>query len=185
MAIHELYIGGPATGNFSRAMFPAAPFVPAAAAFQAVKVSAHKGPTSYGLTRVLDTSDHAMGEFLRNTTLAAADVLGVALIPKDVVLKGFFYEVVTAAGVAMVVTPAMRNATDGTLPTINCNVVGKGYAQLGDTAWQTASGAIAGGADFYIADPDMLNLTLTTFTSIGSLELVITPIVDTLYNGRP
>lgn len=185
---HELYIGGPPTRNYSRAMFPAPPFVAAAAPFQQVKVSAHKGPSSYGLTRVIDTNDHAIAEFLRNTTMAQGDAIGAVLMPKNTYVKGVFYEVERVAGVAMTVTPALRGIAGGTLPAIDCNVLGKGFARFGAAAWQSASGAITDAGDgsaFYLADPAMLDLALTTFTEIGGLRLVLTPLVDTLYHGEP
>jgi len=186
--IHELYIGGPPTRNYSRAMLPAPLFNAAAAPFQAVKVAAHKNPTGFGLTRVLDTSNHAIGEFLRNNAVAQGDDIGAVLIPKNVIIEGFFYEVERVAGAAMVVTPTLRGVGGATLPTIDCNVLGKGYARLGAGAWQAASGALtdAGdGAAWFNADPAILNLALTTFTEMGDLRLVITPIVTTLYHGEP
>lgn len=185
MAIHEIYIGGPPTRNYSRAAFPAPPFVASAAPFQQVKVSAHKAPTAYGLTRVIDTRDHALSEFLRENVVAAGDSLGAILIPKNVVVKGFFFEVERAAGDAVTLTPAIRGLAGATLPDIDANVVGKGFAKLGGAAWQAASGAAAGD-DFYMADPGVLDLTLTTMaTGLGSLRVVITPLVDTLYHGEP
>lgn len=184
MAIHEIYIGGAPTANYSRSMYPAPPFNAASGTAQALKVAAHKGPTSYGLTRVIDTSDFALGEFLRENTLAEGDVLGSILIPKDVLFKGVFFSVENAAGEALTLTPSLRGAASGTLPTIDGNAVGKGFAKLGGAAWIDETGAAAGD-DFYIAEPTVLDLTLTAFTELGTLKLIITPLVDTLYHGRP
>lgn len=184
MALHELYIGGPPTRNYSRAMLPAPPFVASAGPFQQLKVAAHKGPTSYGLTRVLDTEHHSVSEFLQNTPVVADDVLGVALIPKNVVLKGFFYEVERVAGNALVVTPSLRGIDGATLPEIDCNTLGKGFAMLGDGAWITETGAISGD-NWLIAEPTILDLTIDTMDEdLGGLRLVITPLVDTVYHGE-
>lgn len=185
---HEIYIGGPPTANYSRAMFPAPPFNAASAPFQAVKVAAHKNPTGFGLTRVLDTTDHALAQFLRENTVAQGDVLGTVLMPKNVVVEGFFYEVERPAGVALTLTPSLRGVAGATLPAINGNVAGKGFARLGSAAWQTASGSLteAGdGTEFFLADPSVLDLALTAFTKLGDLRLVITPLVKTLYHGGP
>lgn len=183
MAIREMYIGGPPSANYSRAMFPSAPFEAGSAAMQQVRVAAHKGPTSYGLTRVIDTSDHAVAEFLRNTTLAQGDVLGVCLIPKDVVMKGFFFAVESVAGEALTITPSLRGVAGATLPTIDGNAIGKGFAKLGGLAWISETGAAAGD-DWFNAEPAILDLTLTAFTDLGGLRLIITPLVDTVYHGQ-
>src|SRR5688572_32528725 len=123
MATHELYVGGPASSNYSRAMFPAPPFNAAGAAFLAVRPSAHKGPATYNMERVIDTTQHAMAEFLRNTAVVQGDVLGVSLLPRRTILEGFFYEVETAVGAATVLTPSIRGFA-GTIPTINANEIG-------------------------------------------------------------
>lgn len=190
MAIHEIYVGGPPTRNYSRAMFPAPPFVASAAPFQAVKVAAHKAPTSFGLTRVIDTDDHALGEFLRENSVVQGDALGAILIPKNVLLKGFFFEVERVAGEPLVITPSLRGVAGATLPTINGNALGKGYAKLGSTAWQSANGSLADaadGTDWFIADPAIVDLTLTTLSpgKLGGLRLIITPMVENLYHGGP
>lgn len=184
MATYEIYIGGAPTANYSRSMFPAPPFVAASASAQALKVAAHKGPTSYSLGRVIDTTNHAMGEFLRESTLAQGDVLGSILVPKDLIAKGVFFSVENPAGEALVITPSLRGVAAATLPTIDGNVVGKGVAMFGGTAWVSTTAALAGD-EFFIAEPTVLDLTLTTFTTLGPLRLVITPLVDTLYHGQP
>lgn len=185
---HELYIGGPPTRNYSRSMFPAPPFNAADGAFKAVKVAAHKSPTGFALTRVMDTVDHAVAEYLRNNTVAQGDNVGAVLMPQNVVVTGIYYEVVTPAGVALVVTPSLRGIAGATLPTINCNVASKGFAKFGASAWQTTSGSLADAADgnaWFLADPAVLDLTLTTFTNMGKLKLVISPLVETVYHGGP
>lgn len=181
---HELYIGGPPTRNYSRAMFPAPPFNAASAAMQQMKVAAHKGNTGYALTRVVDTTDHALGEFLRENTIAEGDALGLVLIPKNVVVKGFFFEVENPAGAALTLTPRLRGIAGATLPTIDGAVAGKGFAKLGGAAWVNASGAVEGD-DWFMADPAILEVELTDYTDLRGLRLVISPLVDTVYHGAP
>lgn len=192
MATHELYVGGPASSNYSRAMFPAPPFNAAGAAFLAVRPSAHKGPATYNMERVIDTTQHAMAEFLRNTAVVQGDVLGVSLLPRRTILEGFFYEVETAVGAATVLTPSIRGFA-GTIPTINANVVGSGYVKFGGAAWLQANALINAGAgaglegeDVYLHTPAMLDLTLTTLTEptkLGRLRMSIVPLLRTLDDG--
>ncbi len=193
MALHEMYIGGPPSANYSRAMFPSAPFNAGSKAMQEMRVAAHKGPTSYGLTRVFDTSHHAVAEYLREHELEQGDVIGAILIPKNVLLKGFFYSVETPAGEALTITPSLRGTEgeDGegqptpavALPEIDGNTAGRGFAKPGGTAWVDETGAVDG-SEYFVAEPTIVDLTLTTFTELGPLRLIITPLVDTLYHGQ-
>lgn len=201
MATYELYVGGPSTTNYSRAMFPAPTFSAAGAAFVAMKPAAHKGPYTFNLGRTLDAAplsnltsvgDAALAEFLRNTTIVQGDVLGVQVIPRRVVIEGFFYEVERAVGAATVLTPALRGVAGATLPTIDANVVGSGFCRLGGAAWLAANAAInegvgAGleGEEWYMHTPAMLDLTLTTLSAskLGNLRMSIVPLVRSLESG--
>lgn len=192
MATFEVYVGGPPTANYSRAMFPAVPFNASSPAFTGIRPAAHKGNTGYSLTRVIDTAQHAMAEFLRETTLAEGDVLGSIIIPQDVIFKGLFYRLETPQGTAATsITPSLRNVTGGTFPVIAANGTAgtKGFAKAGSTAWKSTSVAIEGtdnGNDFFIAAPTVLDLTLTTLpaSKLGTLRLVLAPIVTELVNGQ-
>lgn len=190
MATFEIYVGGPPSANYSRSMLPAPPFNPAGAAFLAMTPAAHKGPTGYGLTRVIDVEQHAMAEFLRENTLAQGDILGSIIIPQNVILKGFFYEVQRAQGTATTtITPSLRGVTGGTLPVIAANTAGKGYAKTGATAWTSTNASLGDetdGADFFIATPTILDLTLTVLpaSGLGALRLLITPMVENLDHGQ-
>lgn len=194
MATYEVYVGGPATANYSRAMFPAPPFNAAGAQFIAVTPAAHKGPTSFGLTRVIDVSQRAMAEFLKNNALVQGDVLGSIIIPQNVLLRGFYYEVQNASGGAnpLTITPSLRGVGGGTLPAIAGNTQGaKGFAKTGASAWvgtNATVGVIAtNGADFFIGAPTILDLTLTAMNAtskLGALKLLITPLVDNLDHGQ-
>lgn len=192
MATLEIYIGGPPSANYSRAMFPAAPFNAASSAFTGIRPAAHKGNTGYSLTRVIDTKQKAMAEFLRENTIAQGDVLGSILIPQDVIFKGMFYRLETPQGTATTtLTPSLRGVTGGTFPTIAANGTAgaKGFAKAGSTAWKTTSVAVEGtdnGNDFFIAVPTILDLTLTALpaSGLGNMRLVLAPIVTELVNGQ-
>lgn len=192
MATHEIYIGGPPTANFSRAMFPAAPFSASSPAFTGIRPAAHKGNTGYSLTRVIDTAQKAMAEFLRENTVAQGDVLGSIIIPQDVLFKGLFYRLESASGTGTTtITPSLRGVTGGTFPTIagNGTAGSKGFARVGSTTWKSTSVSVEGennGAAFYIAAPTILDLTLTALPAggLGSLRLVLAPIVTELVSGQ-
>lgn len=203
MATYELYVGGPSTTNYSRAMFPAPTFSAAGAAFVAMKPAAHKGPHTFNLGRTLDANplsnltavgDAALAEFLRNTAIAQGDVLGVQVIPQRCVVEGFYYNVESAVGAATVITPALRGVAGATLPTIDANVVGAGFCKLGGAAWLAASAAINAGVgaglegeDWYIHTPAMLDFTLTTMnatTKLGKLRMSIVPLIRSLDSGQ-
>lgn len=188
MATHEIYIGGPPTANYSRAMFPAAPFNAGSAAFTGIRPAAHKGNTGYSLTRVLDTAQKAMAEFLRENVVAQGDVLGSIIIPQDVLFKGLFYRLESPTGTgATVITPSLRGVAAATFPTIDANATAgaKGFTKAAGVAWVDESAAAAGD-DFFIAEPTILDLTLTTLPAdgLGTLRLVLAPIVTELVNGQ-
>lgn len=192
MATHEIYIGGPPTANYSRSMFPAAPFSASSPAFTGIRPAAHKGNTGYSLTRVLDTAQKAMAEFLRENTVAQGDVLGSVIIPQDVLFKGLFYRLVTPSGTGTTtITPSLRGVSGGTFPVIagNGTAGAKGFAKIGSTAWKSTSVAVEGtdnGNDFFIAAPTILDLTLTALPAggLGALRLVLCPLVTELENGQ-
>lgn len=199
MATHEIYIGGPPTANYSRAMFPAPAFNAAAAWALALKPSAHKGPTDYQLGRVLkpgttgstmNANDYALQEFIRNNTVAQGDVLGSILVPPNCIFKGMFYRNNTAVGAAMVITPSLRGVTGGTFPTINGNTVAKGFGKVGASAWQATSASLgdaADGTEFFIAEPTIVDLTLTTLTAesdLYKLNLELIPVITMLQTGQ-
>lgn len=201
MATHEIYVGGPPTANYSRAMYPAAPFNAAAQWALDMKPSAHKGPTDYQLGRVIqpgtgannapgNANDFALQEFIRNNTVAQGDVLGCILVPPNCIFRGVFYNNKAAVGAAMVLTPSLRSVAGGTFPTINGNAVAKGFGKVGASAWQAATGSLADAADgteFVIMTPTILDLTLTTLTAeadLLDLNLEIVPIITMLQTGR-
>lgn len=194
MATHEIYIGGPASANYSRAMFPAPAFNAAGAAFLAVTPSAHKGPVGYQLGRVLDfREDKALQEYVRNAAIVQGDVLGSILIPRNCRLRGMFYHVereaqtATGAAVVVTITPGLRGG--GAFPAIAAGTLdARGYAQVDQAAW-TASNAVIDvtDGDWWIHTPTVLDLTLTALTAevdLTNLRLVLVPHVEFMATGQ-
>lgn len=194
MATHELYVGGPASQNYSRAMFPAVPFNASDDNFKRVTVAAHKGPTGYALSRVLDVvNDQAIAEYLRSHTIAQGDVVGSILIPQNTLVKGAWYRLVTPQGTATTtITPSVRGLGGATLPAIAANGAAGtvGFCHFGDAAWIAANGFVAvdgaaAGALFF-ATPGILDLTLTTLpaSKLGNMRLEVSLLADNMYHGQ-
>lgn len=177
MAIHELYQGGPASANSSRAMFPAPLFAAGSAPFATMRASAHKGPGVYKLSRVLDfQEDPALKQWVNNATIAQGDDLGILVIPQNMVLLGVHYQVERVAGVAMTLTPTLRVST-GAFPAINGNALATALTQAGVVGAITATGTAATIVPWYIATPEMYSLDLTAWTAFGALRLAVTALV--------
>lgn len=177
MATLELYIGGPPTKNYSQAMFPAVPFDQTIAPFNKIGVAAHKGPIGYADTRLLDFGvDQALGEFVRNNTIAQGDKLGVVLIPKNLLFMGFYYKVENPV-VGLTMTPSRRVL--GTAWTaIDCSVAAEGFCGPAGGALVTA-GAVSMAGVTYTILPDMLDMTLTAYgaAKLGALKMTISPVM--------
>lgn len=192
MATHEIYVGGPPTHNYSRAMFPAPPFDGLSEPFLSVKVSAHKGPVSYDVGRTLDpANDTALGNYFATANLAQGDILNAILIPTRTVMRGVFYRVERLAGVPLVLTASIENG-NGTIvtlgpingnPDIEDDEPNQGFASPGDTEFVQVSGGIEGKA-YYFHEPAILRLALTTFTAWGDLALSVIPVLDKYESGR-
>lgn len=193
MANHALYIGGPPTRNYSRAMFPAPTFNIVDPEFGKTKVSAHKNPAQFDINRTLDfKNEYALAEYVRNTTFAQGDTLDVILVPKRVLAVGLLYSVETAGPAGLSITPSL--VTDPApipLPVIDAAVAddgvsaGWGYAAVGDAAWQVASAELAN-LPFFVARPSVIRLTLTAFDpadGFGNLKLHLCPVVTKFEGG--
>jgi len=147
MSTREIYIGGPASANVGRDIFPAIPFAPSALAFQKLTPASQKAPIAYQLGRVLDLQyDTPLQQYLTEqaaagTPLAQGDVLGAILVPAKTLLFGLQAEVKTPVE-GLVLTPRLR--TSGiTFPAINCADANTGlYAAPGATSW--AGGSASG-----------------------------------------
>lgn len=177
MAIHELYQGGPASANSSRAMFPAPLFAAGSAPFATMRPSAHKAPGLYKLSRTLDfRDDPALKHWVNNATIAQGDDLGILVIPQNLMLLGVQYQVARAAGVAMTLTPTLRVNT-GAFPAINGNALATALTQVGVAGAITATGTAATIVPWYIATPEMYSLDLTAWTDFGVLRLEVTALV--------
>lgn len=183
MTIHELYIGGPPTRNAGLSMFPAVAFDDTAAGFQ-VGPAAHKGPIGYNLTRMLDFSgdDFALSEWMRNASYAAADKLGVVIIPQNMLYLGFYYKVIKGvAGISL--TPNLRGKSL-TYTAIDASVETEGFVAPGAGAIVT-EGAITLAAAQYDNKPDMFELVLTALPAgkLAGLKMIVSPVVLAVDSG--
>lgn len=184
MATHELYLGGPASANYSRAMFPAPAFSASAEPFISMRPAAHKGPKTFALNRVFDfRDDFALREWVRNATVAQADKISALVIPQHMILHGVFFNVERAAGVAMTLTPSLRVAA-AAFPTVNGNAESAALAQAGVVAAITANGSAATIVPWFIKTPDVIDLALTAWTAFGDLRLEVSAIVTDLSSGQ-
>lgn len=183
MSNFELYIGGPATRNQSLAMFPAVPFNAAQSPFNKIGVAAHKGPSCFNDKRVLDFStDRALQEFARNNAVVATDVLGVVLVPRNILFMGFYYKVVKPQA-GLTLTPRLR--VKGTAYTaIDCSVVAEGFVAPAGGAIVT-QGAVSMAGVLYDNAPDMFDLTVTALpaSKFGNFSAIFTVVGMTVDQG--
>lgn len=187
MSTHEIYLGGPSSANASRAMFPAPTFSAAGAVFKAMRPAAHKGKF---LNRVLDfANDHALQNFVQQKVedgapITTNDILGLLVIPQNILVHGAFYEVEVAGGAGLILTPAWRVGAQ-TLPAIAADALSKGFAGISEAAWVTTNAAAAGSPQVMAAAPDMLDLAVTAIgAGFGSLRLNIGLVFDDLTAGQ-
>lgn len=191
MANYELYLGGPASANVNRAMFPAPTFGASTQPFPVMRPAAHKGPKLFSLNRTLDfTNDTALVDFVArqeaSTPIVATDTLGVLVVPQDTLMLGVFYEVErVSSATSTVVTPAFRGDSTNTLPAITVSALSKGFAAPTDAAWTTTFTPLDTGV-CYVPAPLMLQLTLTTFPTekFGDLRLNIGVLLADLNSGE-
>lgn len=175
MSNFELYLGGAASANASRAMFPRPAFSASNASIVAMRPSLHKGNF---LNRVLDfRDDHALRNFMAQQVadgdeVTTADVLGLIVVPKNVFVHGYFYEVERAGGAGLILTPKLRVLTTAQ-PAIAGDALSAGFGVVGDGAWVTANGACAGDPVAMLT-PDIVDLTITAIgAGFGDLRLNI------------
>lgn len=183
MANYELYIGGPPSRNFSRAMFPSQPFDEAKVPFTTLSMASQKGPIAYSNMRLLDfTNDNALAEFTRSNLILAADRLGVVLIPKNTLFLGFYYKVEKAvAGITL--TPSLRGKAL-TFTAINGGLLAEGFVAPGGGALVT-EGVISLAAAMFDIKPDILDLTLTALpaTKLAGFRMLISPVLVEVDTG--
>lgn len=184
MATHELYLGGPARVNGGRSQFPSAPFDADNPVFQKMSPAAHKGPSQYALTRVLDFGqNHGLQDYVRNNAIAAADVLNLQVIPKDCLFYGLFVSVeVPQDGVEL--TFALD---DGTVlgAAVDCSVVNSMFVPAGGAAFVTDGAASLATAEFANI-PKMLQATVTAVgvDGFGKLRIAASPLISQLQEGQ-
>jgi hypothetical protein len=182
MATHELYVGGPGQASISRSMYPRPTFNPALDGFKRMTVAAHKGPTQYAITRTLDAADFALAEYLRNNTVAAADVLNLQVIPKSTLLYGVRVRVEKpVAGLTLTFGLSDGSALGAV---VDCSVVSDAFVVVGG-AWVTAGAVNLGSANFSNV-PRALQATVTAIgaAKLGGARIHISPLVSQTEEGQ-
>jgi hypothetical protein len=152
MSIRELYIGGGPAQNYpGMEMFPRQAFSATDPNMLALTPSSQNG-----VTRVLDFEwDDSLKHYVSQQTqlgtpIVAADVLGVALLPPNVLFLGIYVSV-SRPQAGVILTPSTRNG-GLTFPAINC-----GAAQVGEFAAPDATSWVTGGPG-----AEVESVTLTT-----------------------
>jgi len=140
MSTRELYIGGGPAYNYpGMAMFPRAAFSATDPNMLALTTSSQNG-----VTRVLDFEwDDSLKQYVAaqataGTPIAASDILGIALLPPNVLFLGIYVSV-SRPQAGVVLTPSTRNG-ELTFPAINCGAI-----QLGQFAAPDATSWVTGG----------------------------------------
>jgi len=145
MSTRELYIGGAATGNYpGLAIFPSPAFSATDPAILALSAASQKGDVGFGLTRVLDfyneksLKTYLTAQAAAGTPIAAADVLGAALLPPNALLFGL-HVVVENPQPGLILTPSTRIG-GLTFPAIDCSAASLGqFAAPGASSWSTGT----------------------------------------------
>lgn len=185
MATYEVYLGGASSANSSRGMFPAPSFSAANTVIKAMRPSLHKGGF---LNRVLDfTEEQALTRLVKDQVTAGApittaDVLGLLVIPQNIIIRHYFYEIESASNAGMTLTPKLRVLTTAQ-GLITASALNKGMAAPG-AAWVAANGALTS-APLAILTPDILDLTITAIGSgFGAFRLNIGIAFDDMTGGQ-
>lgn len=191
MATYEVYVGGPGRRDYSRSQYPAPAFNQASAEFANIPIAAHKGPSQYALTRVLDFgNDHALMEFVRNqiaagADLASGDVLGALIIPANTLLYGIHVAVETpVAGVTL--TLATRAPTSLAFGTVDGSAAASDFRIAGTVAAGVTQGAVNLGVANFANVPRILDVTLTAVPAggMGNFRIAISPLLSQLKEGQ-
>lgn len=185
MATHELYLGGAANANLSRSQFPSATFNAADAAVKAMKAAAHKGPSTFALTRTLDFKNEvSLADYVSENTIASGDVLNLVVIPKNTILLGVYVEVEEPSAVAGA-TIAVKVGANVYGTAIDLTTAGSQFLIMAAAAGVTAGAVDLGTAQFNV-DPTILTGTLA-ITDEGDLKGVrihISPVVIDPLSGQ-
>lgn len=182
MATHELYVGGPGNAKLSRAMYPSATFNPALAAFKKMTVAAHKGPAQFANTRTLDSTDHALAEYLRSNAVVATDVLNLQVITASSLFYALRVRVEKpVAGLSLTFGLSDASALGAA---VDCSAVSDEIVVIGGI-WVTAGAVNLGVANFANV-PRMLQATVTAIgaAKFSGLRMHITPLVSQLEEGQ-
>lgn len=184
MATHELYLGGPGRFNASRGMFPAAAFDNADPVFQKMPVAAHKGPVCFANTRTLDSTNHALANYLADNPVAAADVLNLQVVTAASLLLGLRVRVEKPVPGLTLTFGLDDGTTFGTA--VDCSVESDGFVAPNGAAWVTDSAVSLATAEFAVL-PRMLQATVTAIGAAGlsGLRIHVSPVVIETEQGQP
>lgn len=174
MATHQLWEGGPAVANVAGNMFPSYTFASADAKLQNIDLAQHYGTPYAILRRVLDfKNDHALRAYVRNNTIAVADVLNVLFIPRGCLLLGAYVDVERATEITGAITATFATAGGiaiggATVPgtAVDLTATG-GRFSAPNGAWITANGAMSLATAQAILTPDMVQVTIASKANAG------------------
>ena len=167
MATHQLYVGGPAGTNISRAQYPRPVFN--AADWADVGVSAHKPHGVVVLNRTFDVADYAIADYLRKNPVANADVLNLDVIPGGSLLLGMHVWVEKPAADATLTFAAggiaLGEALSGTAA--SKSFVVPGGTRLTAAGYVDVGGAAVAPGMYYFPNPVVLAATLGQTTALN------------------
>lgn len=188
MATYELYVGGPASGNASRAMYPRPAFNANLPVFANMKAAAHKNAQMFALTRVLDfKNDTAMRNWNQQleadgTPLVVGDDLGILIVPARTLLFGFEVNVVNPVE-GLTLGFNVRGGAFA-LPTIDATTAGARFAAPGGAF--VANGTVSLATACYIGVPTMIEVEIDAigYEGMGDLRLEVTALIAETRGGE-
>lgn len=174
MATHQLWEGGPAVPNFSRAQFPSYTFLNSDAKLQNIDVAQHYGTPYAVLRRVLDfKNDHALRRYFKDNAFAATDTMNLILIPRGCLVLGAYLEVERATEVTGAITASLATASGaafggaaGAGVAVDLTATGGRFAAP-NGAWVTTNAAMSLATAQAILVPDMAQLVFATKATAG------------------
>lgn len=173
MATHQLWEGGPAVANYTRAQFPSYTFASGDAKLQNIDVAQHYGTPYAVLRRVLDfKNDKALRYYVNNNAIAATDTLNLIMIPRGCLVLGAYLEVEAGADGGAITASCATAAgaafggAAGAGVAVDLTAVG-GRFSAPNGAWVTANGAMSLNTAQAILVPDMAQLVLATKATAG------------------
>lgn len=183
MTVHQLYDGGAANSNLSRAQYPSAPFSASDATIKKISVAQHYGTPWAVMRKVLDfKNDYALRNYFTNNAVAANDVLNLLVIPAKTLLVGAFVEVESPADNGTAITASFATAggilfgdTSSAAVAIDLTTAAARFSAP-NAAWITANGAMSLATAEAMVTPDIVQMTLASIAQanlggFGNLRL--------------